>query len=224
MRLILVRHGESEHGARGVIGGMRGCTGLTERGRAQAALLRGRLAAEGGWAGAPLLASPWPRARQTAEILAEVWQTAPQLDAALCELQPGEADGWSTAEYGRRYVHDLMADTARPFAPGGESWDAFSVRGKLETFTQDPAETIVAVTHSLWIVVSFLLLFGIEASPRRRARLDPDFCSLTEWRCADGQWTLVRYNDVQHLREARLSHREVRCMLARMAVADDEAR
>lgn len=205
MRLILVRHGESQHGVRGVIGGMRDCTGLTERGRAQARLLRDRLAAEGDWAGAPLLASPWPRAQQTAEILAEALSAMPQLDDALCEIQPGEADGLSIAEYGRRYVHDLMADTQRPFAPGGESWDAFAarVRGKLDALAAEPAETVVAVTHSLWIVVSFLNLFGIESSPKRRARLEPDFCSLTEWRCTDGQWTLVRYNDVQHGTGAR---------------------
>ena len=42
--LVLVRHGESQCGVDGVPGGHRGCTGLTDLGRDQAARLRDRLA------------------------------------------------------------------------------------------------------------------------------------------------------------------------------------
>lgn len=72
MRLILIRHGESHHTLRGVIGGPAGCTGLTERGVGQARALARRLTATGELADcAALLCSPWSRARQTAEILME---------------------------------------------------------------------------------------------------------------------------------------------------------
>jgi broad specificity phosphatase PhoE len=32
VRLLLIRHANSEHAARGLIAGVRGCTGLTKRG------------------------------------------------------------------------------------------------------------------------------------------------------------------------------------------------
>lgn len=41
--LLLARHGEAECNVRGVAGGDLGCTGLTGRGRVQAARLAGRL-------------------------------------------------------------------------------------------------------------------------------------------------------------------------------------
>lgn len=70
MRLVLIRHGESHHTLRGVIGGPAGCTGLTERGVGQARALARRLTATGELADcAALLCSPWSRARQTAEAL-----------------------------------------------------------------------------------------------------------------------------------------------------------
>ncbi len=47
VRLMLIRHAEPEANIKGVIGGPRNCTGLTDRGRSQAAALGGRLARDG---------------------------------------------------------------------------------------------------------------------------------------------------------------------------------
>jgi len=46
-RVVLVRHGESKCNADGVVGGQRGCTGLTPDGVDQVAALADRLAATG---------------------------------------------------------------------------------------------------------------------------------------------------------------------------------
>ena len=62
-----MRHGEAVCNVTGVCGGPLGCTGLTERGRAQVAVLRDRLAGTGELAGADVLySSVLPRAVETA--------------------------------------------------------------------------------------------------------------------------------------------------------------
>ncbi len=83
MRLILIRHGESEHARRQVIVGFGSCPGLTNQGLDQAHRLVKRFGATGELAACSLLL-PMRHARQTAEILAE----APHLLLAepYCDL------------------------------------------------------------------------------------------------------------------------------------------
>jgi len=67
--LYLIRHAEAVSNVEPIIAGMRGDTGLTAHGVAQAERLRDRLAA-GEIAADVLIASTLPRAQQTAEIIA----------------------------------------------------------------------------------------------------------------------------------------------------------
>ncbi|MHB8674759.1 MAG: histidine phosphatase family protein [Candidatus Limnocylindrales bacterium] len=204
MRLVLVRHGQSEHTMRHVIGGPLGCSGLTERGRQQAHALRNRLIADGEFRDCvALLSSPVPRARETASILLDALPIKKvEEDCGLCEIHPGEADGLAWEAYRARYgAFDLQAQTDRPFSPGGESWRDLidRVEDTLDRFAaRFDGRTVVAVSHAGFIVVSFLLLFAIPVTGRR-ARLDPLHTSLTEWQASNGTWSLVRYNDVHHL-------------------------
>jgi probable phosphoglycerate mutase len=95
MRLLLVRHAESHHSRRGVIAGVRGCTGLTDGGHSQARALASRFASDAAVRqGVVLLSSPVLRARQTADVLADALsgQRVGE-DTDLCELRPGDADG-----------------------------------------------------------------------------------------------------------------------------------
>src|SRR5690606_22765453 len=124
MRLILVRHGDAHAGLHGTIAGRRGCAGLTDLGRAQAAALRDHLSETGRLRPDVLLASELPRAVETAGIIApglgfdEFGQ-----DCDLCEVHTGEADGLDWSEYATRYGSlDMAAEPDRVFAPGGESW------------------------------------------------------------------------------------------------------
>lgn len=220
MRLVLIRHGDSHHSRRGVIGGPAGCTGLTERGAQQARALAARLRATGELGeDVALLCSPWPRARETADLLAPALPgAAVHEDPGLRELNPGEADGLSWEDYRTRYeVLDLQAAPERPFAPGGESWVAFTTRVEvtLQRLAEHPPErTVVAVTHAGFIVAAFLGLFGAVVRraglrlgpddaagrrPERRVWLDPTHTAVTEWRVTDATWHLARYNDASHL-------------------------
>ena len=202
MRLILVRHGESWHGQRQIIGGPTGCTGLTPAGRAQAELLRDRLKRPGLLPDdAILLSAPWPRARETAEILQPAIGAAIRIDDRLRDLDPGESDGLTWDEYASRYGHiDLVAEPDRPFAPGGESYAAFSQR--IHATLNDLAlkfrdGTVVAVAHGGTVVQSMWRLLEIPR-PGPGALLKPAYASLTIW-TNDGGWTLERYNDTAHL-------------------------
>jgi broad specificity phosphatase PhoE len=206
VRLILIRHGESHHTLRGVIGGAAGCTGLTERGIRQAQALAGRLRATSELDDcSALLCSPWPRARQTADILASALSAGLIEEASnLCEVNPGEADGLAWEDYRARYgAFDLQTSPSRPFAPGGESWDEFTVRVRatLDSLRERfDGQTVVAITHAGFVVAAFLGV--IDATLRRpgmRLRLDPAHTALTEWRVSGTTWQLARYNDAHHL-------------------------
>lgn len=204
MRLVMIRHGESHHSLRGVIGGPKGCTGLTEKGRSQARALAKRLKSTGELHPCQaILSSPLPRARETASALEEVLGPgAVREDPDLFEIRPGAADGLTWTAFRSRYEQfDLPSFPERPFSPGGESWRAFLER--VETTCCALAErydsqTVAAVTHSGFIVAAMLVIFGIPR-PGTGAWLEPTHTSMTEWEVTDRRWKLVRYNDVCHL-------------------------
>src|SRR5690606_30042290 len=130
MRLILIRHGESEANVRRAFASA-SCTGLSERGLVQTRALVERLHLSGELDDCTvLLSSPITRARQTADALldtlppesVEIWED-------LCEQHPGEADGLTWIDYNARYGgFDMQAFPDRPLAPGGESWGQFHER------------------------------------------------------------------------------------------------
>src|SRR5579884_1185169 len=167
MRLVLIRHGESQHSKLGLIAGVAGCPGLTEHGILQAQSLVNRLKETRELDDATiLLSSPVPRARQTAEILARALPSrAIEFDCDLCELHPGEADGLTWDEYRSRFgTFDQQAEPDRHFAPGGESWSEMyaRVRGSLGRLAERfDGKTVVTVTHAGFIVLSVLDLFQI---------------------------------------------------------------
>ena len=103
-RLVVIRHGEAVANVSDLIGGHRGCRGLTERGVAQCEALAERLRRSGELAGAAAFwTSVLPRAIESAEILAPALGfAAAEQSCSLCEQHPGEADGLSWTEYERR--------------------------------------------------------------------------------------------------------------------------
>jgi probable phosphoglycerate mutase len=202
VRLLLVRHGYSEHVRRDLIADIDGCAGLAPHGLDQARRLAARFASSGRADDAKLFSSPVPRARQTADVLAPVLG-APVIDMAdLRELVPGAADGLTRSEYADKYGQfDLMAEPTRPFSPGGESWNEFRARVEktLDLLARTNAgKTVVAVSHAGFIVVSMLVMLGMSRTGQE-AFLDPVNTAITEWTFEAGRWTLARYNDAAHL-------------------------
>ena len=130
-RLVLIRHGESVATQQRFIGGPRSCRGLTSLGREQAEALRDR------WMKAPefgvdvLVASHFPRAIQTAEIIApSLGDLALEIIPGVGEHDPGPiCDGLTYAEFEDRYGKELdWNDPFREYFAGGETMSAFHHR------------------------------------------------------------------------------------------------
>ncbi len=213
--LVLIRHGEAVCNVSGVCGGPIGCTGLTERGRAQVEALRDRLVQTGELAGTgALYASILPRAIETATILAPALASVtaggtadavpPVLEeCGFCELHPGDADGLGWSAYGERFGNlDWDLDPGRPIAPGGESWTGFvnRVTGTLDTVvSRHPGELVVVACHAGVVEASLLaktpVVGGLEGA---RMKLRTLHASLTTWEVDGSAWRLLGYNDGVH--------------------------
>jgi probable phosphoglycerate mutase len=205
MRLLLVRHGDAHAGFSGVIGGVRGCTGLTPLGRAQAGALRDRFETSEGFHADALLASTLPRAVETASIIAPgLGLEIGGQEVDLCEVSPGEADGLTWTEYRDHYgSFDMEAEPDRVFAPEGDSWNSFHTRvgSVLQRIAREhEGHTVVAVCHAGVIGASMRVLLGIP-HPRPGAHLRPTNTGVTVWTHdeATAQWTLHVFNDASHL-------------------------
>ena len=205
-RLVLVRHGEAECNVAGRFGGPLGCSGLSDRGRDQVALLRDRLRRTGELVDAAhLYASTLPRAIETAEIVNEVLGLEVRTDDRLCELHPGDADNMLYADYVKTMLSEGSGrwheEPTVPLAPGGESWSGFldRVADVLHDLTDRHAgETVVAACHGGIVDSSLLRLLPMDGG-YVPGRFVTDNASLTEWNRTGDRWRLVRYNDAAHL-------------------------
>jgi probable phosphoglycerate mutase len=210
-RLVLVRHGEATCNVTGVVGGRRGCSGLSPKGWSQVAALERRLYRTGELAdAAALYASVLPRAAETAAAIAGAvggGRLTVEEDCALCELHPGEADGLTWAQFTTRFPEpDWDRDPTTPIAPGGESWAGFVGRaaGGLAALARRHAgELVVVVCHAGVVEAAMLRCFGLDDG-RHRLRLPTTHTSLTEFAVdqatSGGEvWRLRRYNDAGHV-------------------------
>lgn len=208
--LYLIRHGEAVTNVEPIIGGMRGDTGLTAHGVAQAERLRDRLATTREIAADVLIASTLPRARQTAEIIAPALGLPIRWDDDVQELRPGEADGLSMAEYRTRFGEpDFAHDPFQPLSPGGETWAEFLLRvaTTLNRIARThEGQTVVIVCHGGVIDGAFQSFFGMSLAFNARLGFDTSNTSITQWERRGGdhgspRWWLRRYNDDTHLRD-----------------------
>ena len=152
--LYLVRHGQTEANARGLLLG-RADPPLSELGRRQAAALRDLLPAS-----ARIVASPLTRTRQTAEALGGA---AVELDDRWLELDYGEYDEVPLA--------DVPADVWRQWRtdmdfapPGGESLAALGTRVRAacdELAAEAAKHDVVVVSHVSPIKAALTWALGV---------------------------------------------------------------
>jgi probable phosphoglycerate mutase len=210
--LIIARHGEAHCNRDQIVGGPRGCRGLTDRGRRQIERLAQRLAME--HHDRPvhaLYTTPLWRARESAAIIGAHLCLDPDIRHDLAEQHYGSADGrpWSdvVAEYG-----DIPAlDADRPLAVGGETWRAYLSRSGAAIAaiaTRHEGERVLIVGHGETVDSAFHYFLDLPATSRATAALAVHHASMTSWatqpiswaRPAAGQrWTLMTHNDTRHL-------------------------
>ena len=165
MRLLLVRHGETDWNAAGRI---QGCTDtpLNARGRAQAAALAEKLRSSEERAEA-LYTSPLRRARETAAIVGAELALEPETVEALREISFGVWEGCSWEEIQRRWPREFAwceGDRLRRSPPGGESYGQLMERAlpAVEAIRRAPGGTAVAICHSAVIRAVLCALEGMS--------------------------------------------------------------
>jgi len=204
MRLVLVRHGETEHNRGGLTLGSFDAP-LNDRGRAQAAAVAASFAR----APAALYASPLSRARDTAEAIAVRTGAVVIVEPALVEMDVGEMEHLAPAELRERYPEFLRqwlsGDAGDARMPGGETlrevqdraWAAVERMRALH-----PDGEVVAVTHNFVILVLMCRALELPLGGFRRLRQDLAARSILEVR--EGGAALVQMNDRAHLAAAGL--------------------
>ena len=203
-RLIYVRHGESNTTVARVIGGPRTCTGLSPLGVEQSRALRDR------WSSAPeftpdlVIASHFPRAHQTAEIVAEAFGS-PQIvtDAGFGEHDPGpECDGMTMEAFVERFGTASWEED--PFGvtfPGGETIAEFHYRvgaAVRRLIDEHAGKTVLVACHGG--VIDTVLRQALKAAPTGGFNINTLNTSITELELVrPNRWSLRRYGDTAHL-------------------------
>lgn len=202
MRLILVRHGETESNRLGLALG-RADVPLNERGRWQAGRLASALATE------PLVAvysSPLARALETAQAIAEVHSLRVEADDGLIEMDIGQAEGLTFSEVRERFpgLLEVWAGPAGPLQPmpGGErlvdvqqrAWDAV---GRIAA--RHPGAVACAVTHNFVILSILATVMKMDLADFRRLRHAVG--AISELDITPARVRIVRLNDTCHLED-----------------------
>lgn len=194
----------------GILGGERGCRGLSDLGRQQAEALRDRFKATGELGEVDALyASSLPRAFETAGIIAPAFADPEiRIDRELREFDPGEADGMTWEEFNERFPTPEVRDPHAPRTPGGESWVGFGERVEralARIAKQHANQTVVIVCHGGVIEHAFHL-WGIPTIDGLFIEIYntgiTEFLWSEPWpwhQPSPPGWRLVRHNDAAHL-------------------------
>ena len=199
MRLLLVRHGQSEGNASGVVQGHVDF-GLSDLGWRQAEATAAALA--------PLkvdrvVASPLKRAFDTAKVIGAAAGVAVEPFPGLMEYNIGAASGLTGAEIRLRFP-DIMSAYRRgerPRFPGEEGREIFlqRVSSILDEFRETDL-SVVAVAHGG--VVGALCYAALGLDYGRPGLFRVANCSITEFRRdRAGRVVVHRMNDICHLGE-----------------------
>ena len=201
---MLVRHGESRATVERFVGGPRSCTGLTDHGRRQAEALRNRLSAGHDVEATALFASNFPRALETANIIAPAVGSLPvSVDSGWGEHDPGpDCDGMTYDEFIERFgVPRWDGDPHDVVYPGGETISQFHdrvIEALRRTVRQHEGGTIVIACHAG--VIDAVMRQTLHMHQTGKFELHTQNTSLTELFHVQGsKWRLVRYNDSSHL-------------------------
>jgi broad specificity phosphatase PhoE len=200
VRLLLVRHGETDANKDGIALG-RLDVPLNDTGLAQAKALGVALAAE---PIAAIHASPLTRALTTAEAIAGHHTVGVTIEPGLIEMDVGEIDGTPFPEVRERYPEFLAMwmseDGPGHPMPGGESLVAVAERAWATVnrlSRRHEGETVVVVSHNFVILTLLARVMDVELHNFRRLR--HAVAAISELDMRPGRARVLRLNDTCHL-------------------------
>ncbi len=186
------------------IGGPRTCAGLSDLGRRQCERLAARLAETGELTDVALYASGYPRAVETAQLIAPgLGVVDVTIDERWGEHDPGpDCDGLTFVDFIERHgMPDWEADPHAITFPGGETLAELHHRvgqAVRDAIADHIGGTVVVCCHGG--VVNAVLRMALRTPPTGGFELFTANASLTELLLVrPGRWRLVRYNDAAHL-------------------------
>lgn len=199
MRLLLIRHGETDWNVEARIQGVADIP-LNDRGRRQAELLGEALAGEPISA---VFASPLQRAQHTAECVALHHRLAVRTHPGLSELDQGVLEGLlakDLREHPAGIVQAWEAGNMSIVIPGGESMEGLQQRAwsAIEAIRDQagPDGVVAVVSHNLTTKAIICSALGLPLITYRRLRKDNGSVSVLELQATHN--ILVRLNDVSH--------------------------
>ena len=196
LKVILVRHGETDWNKIRRIQGGGSNTRLNERGQQQVSWLADRLKNERLLA---VYSSPLDRALVTAGAIAVPHRLEVQVEPALKEIEAGELEGKTLTEVGKHFSHILLDDLKGgqlPRIPGGESLEEVQRRGweaHQKILKQYDQGTVVVVTHYFIILAVILAALELPLSGITRFRLSTGSLSAIDF--DDGAARLSAFNE-----------------------------
>ena len=199
MRVIAIRHGETEWNALGREQGQLDSP-LTARGLKQADAIADRLRRVSFSA---LYSSDLRRALHTAEIVARATGARIEVDAGLRERHTGIFQGLTPEQMAAQYPSEYSAYRSDPYAyqvPQGESGQQRterSVRVMNMLADRHADATIVAITHGGFLIGFFEHVLGL--APGNAWRFKRQNAAFNVFARADGAWSLETWNDTSHL-------------------------
>jgi broad specificity phosphatase PhoE len=199
MRVILVRHGETDLNAKGVFRG-RADVPLSARGRAQskavARALRG-IRLDG------IYSSPLARANETASAIAARRGVHVATAVEFIDMDFGQWQGLTVAQATERYPAESRAWVLRPGevrVPGGETLEGVRQRaaaGLNRLLEAHPEGTIVIVSHGVVNKLTLCTVLGLTAAGFWNVKQDTGAISIFELSQRGAKLFLM--NDTCHL-------------------------
>ena len=168
VRFLLVRHGESQVMVDGVVGGLKTCSGLSDKGRLQAGLLRDRFATMTEPLVDVVYSSPLPRAKETTDIAMSGLnpQLTIEVHPELEEFRLGQADGLTWEKVREQYpdINPSNSDPYETLIPGGDSRAGFRHRvssALSEIAKEHSGKTVFIGCHGGVISAAMASAFGL---------------------------------------------------------------